>query len=151
MQVAVELNKINLPSLIQMIAVSGLTGKIIFSQDQTRKEALICVDKGVVVHAQSDARQGLEALHDLLLRDSGIASFVEDDLQSMPRSFFKKGSEIDLPDWVLARLKQDNGNISQAITDMVIWVDRLKCWIYQADADMERIISSLNRSGGGLS
>jgi hypothetical protein len=37
---------------------------------------------------------------------------------------------------VEARLKQDNPDISKAIVDMVIWADRVKCWLYQADSDL---------------
>lgn len=49
-------------------------------------------------------------------------------------------NQVLLPDWVVARLKQDNSELSKAIVDMVIWVDRVKCWMYQADADLESII-----------
>ena len=48
-------------------------------------------------------------------------------------------SQIQLPDWVIARLRQDNPDIAQAIVDLVVWSDRVKCWMYQADADFERI------------
>lgn len=51
--------------------------------------------------------------------------------------------QVNLPDWVVARLKQDNADISQAIVDMVIWVDRVKCWMYQADADFSKLIAEL--------
>jgi len=54
-----------------------------------------------------------------------------------------KGNKVDLPDWVIARLKQDNEDISRSIIDMVIWVDRVKCWMYQADADFGRILTGL--------
>ena len=54
--------------------------------------------------------------------------------------------EISLPPWVIARLRQDNANISQAIVDLVIWVDRVKCWMYQVDVDFGRIISELAKS-----
>jgi hypothetical protein len=55
------------------------------------------------------------------------------------------GSEnsVELPEWVVARLKQDNQDLAKAIVDMVIWVDRVKCWMYQTDADFMRIITSL--------
>ncbi|CAN5668396.1 hypothetical protein BH10CYA1_BH10CYA1_41860 [soil metagenome] len=56
--------------------------------------------------------------------------------------------QISLPPWVVARLTQDNVNISQAIVDMVIWVDRVKCWMYQVDSDFGRIISELAKSDG---
>jgi hypothetical protein len=35
-----------------------------------------------------------------------------------------KENQVSLPDWVVARLKQDNVDLSHAIVDMVIWVDR---------------------------
>lgn len=53
--------------------------------------------------------------------------------------------KINLPDWVISRLKQDNLNVSQAIIDMVIWVDRVKCWMYQADADLEHLVLRLEK------
>jgi hypothetical protein len=56
-----------------------------------------------------------------------------------------KGNQVDLPDWVVARLKQDNEDISRSVVDMVIWVDRVKCWMYQADADFDRILTDLRR------
>ncbi|MBS2001245.1 MAG: DUF4388 domain-containing protein [Cyanobacteria bacterium SZAS LIN-5] len=58
--------------------------------------------------------------------------------------------QITLPPWVIARLKQDNVNISQAIVDMVIWVDRVKCWMYQVDSDFGRIIAELAKSEGSI-
>jgi hypothetical protein len=143
MQITVELDKISVANLIQLIGASALTGKITFSADKTSKEALIAFDKGKIVHAQIDLKDGQDALDELLLKRSGMASFIEGDLAGMPRSLVAKGAEINLPDWVLARLRQDNSNISQAITDMVIWADRLKCWIYQADADMESVLARM--------
>jgi hypothetical protein len=59
-------------------------------------------------------------------------------------------NHVELPDWVVARLKQDNDDMSRAIVDMVIWVDRVKCWMYQADADLDRIMGTL-RSEADLS
>ncbi len=56
-------------------------------------------------------------------------------------------NQVDLPDWVVARLKQDNEDLSRSIVDMVIWVDRVKCWMYQADADFERILTDLKSDG----
>jgi hypothetical protein len=50
---------------------------------------------------------------------------------------------LNLPDWVIARLKQDNPDISAAIVDMVIWADRVKCWLYQTDSDLAAIIEDL--------
>ncbi len=50
---------------------------------------------------------------------------------------------INLPDWVISRLLLDNSDISQAIVDLVIWADRIKCWLYQADAELENTIEEL--------
>ncbi|MBX9687694.1 MAG: DUF4388 domain-containing protein [Candidatus Obscuribacterales bacterium] len=52
---------------------------------------------------------------------------------------------LQLPDWVISRLKQDNADVAQAIVDLVIWADRIKCWMYQADADLERLIGMLDK------
>ena len=52
--------------------------------------------------------------------------------------------EIKLPDWVISRLKQDHPDPSQAIIDLVIWTDRIKCWLYQADADLTRLIGTID-------
>jgi hypothetical protein len=73
------------------------------------------------------------SLHKILA--SGLAVVVE-----QPATLTDK---IDLPGWVVSRLKQDNPDLSQAIVEMVIWVDRIKCWMYQADADLERLVSQL--------
>ncbi len=54
--------------------------------------------------------------------------------------------QTHLPDWVVARLRQDNPDISQAIVDMVVWTDRVKCWMFQADADFERIKNLLEKN-----
>lgn len=54
-----------------------------------------------------------------------------------------EGERVDLPPWVVARLKQDNPDLSQSIVDMVIWVDRVKCWMYQVDADFTRILDEV--------
>jgi hypothetical protein len=54
--------------------------------------------------------------------------------------------QTSLPDWVVARLRQDNPDISQAIVDMVVWVDRVKCWMFQADSDFEKIKNMLEKN-----
>lgn len=54
-----------------------------------------------------------------------------------------KENQVTLPDWVVARLRQDHSDLSHAIVDMVIWVDRVKCWMYQADADFERVLGEV--------
>lgn len=57
-----------------------------------------------------------------------------------------RGNTVELPDWVVARLKQDDPDIANAIADMVVWVDRVKCWMYQADTDFERILNEIRVS-----
>lgn len=82
-------------------------------------------------------RQQIQSLATLL--SEGICVVVEpQELDSM--------SQIQLPDWVIARLRQDNPDIAQAIVDMVVWSDRVKCWMYQADADFERIKGLLEKN-----
>lgn len=58
------------------------------------------------------------------------------------------GEGVELPAWVISRLQQDNPDISQAIVELVIWADRVKCWMYQADADLDSVISQLSEVGG---
>jgi len=58
----------------------------------------------------------------------------------------QSAGEIKLPDWVVLRLKQENLDVSQAIVDLVVWADRVKCWLYQADVDMHRIITKIDES-----
>lgn len=86
-------------------------------------------------------REYVQAVYACL--SEGLAVVVEAALQS-------NQEQISLPPWVIARLTQDNANISQAIVDMVIWVDRVKCWMYQVDSDFGRIISELAKSEGSI-
>lgn len=78
-------------------------------------------------------REYIRSIHQILTE--GLATVVD----SRP-----KGDIVDLPGWVVARLKQDNADLSQAIVDMVIWVDRVKCWMYQADAELYRLVDELD-------
>lgn len=59
----------------------------------------------------------------------------------------QRSSDIQLPNWVISRLKQDNADVSKAIVDLVIWADRIKCWLYQSDVDLQRIIDALSAEG----
>ncbi len=59
----------------------------------------------------------------------------------------EQGHRVDLPGWVIARLRQDNPDLCKAIVDMVIWVDRVKCWMYQADAELGSIVEQLAEPG----
>jgi hypothetical protein len=76
-----------------------------------------------------------------ILLAEGLAVVVE-----KPVSLESKA--IDLPDWVIARLQQDSVDLTQAIVDMVIWVDRVKCWMYQADSDFGKMLDKLSDASG---
>lgn len=82
-------------------------------------------------------RQQIQSLAALL--SEGLCVVVE---PQEPESM----EQTHLPDWVVARLRQDNPDISQAIVDMVVWTDRVKCWMFQADADFERIKNLLEKN-----
>jgi hypothetical protein len=56
---------------------------------------------------------------------------------------------IRLPPWVVARLRQENSNISKAIENMVVWTDRAKIWLYQLEGDFGKIRSVLDREQPG--
>jgi len=73
-----------------------------------------------------------------ILITEGLAVVRERDLDAD-----ETGERVNLPPWVVARLKQDNPDLSQSIVDMVIWVDRVKCWMYQVDADFIRILDDV--------
>lgn len=64
-----------------------------------------------------------------------VAQWLENGLAEFAEPPVSQGENINLPTWVVARLLQDNVDITQSIIDMVIWVDRVKCWMYQADAE----------------
>lgn len=232
MQLAGELAKINLPSLIQMVRNGELTGKICLTRGVNT--AFIFVERGRLKHVESDVAEGRDALLDLFLWTTGTFSYIDCAVDSAPQTIsadepadkiLKEGTsyaearryldqlrigqstilkasskqssttnalfpwldgkrsideaaaasglsrfevvrslqelvaegralvveepsrrneQIVLPEWVISRLKQDNTDVSQAIVQMVIWVDRIKCWMYQADADLDRLISSLD-------
>lgn len=52
---------------------------------------------------------------------------------------------VEIPAWVAARLRQENPNVAKAIADLVIWADKAKMWMYQADADFEKIVGQLEQ------
>ncbi len=56
---------------------------------------------------------------------------------------------IRLPPWVVARLRQENSNISKAIENMVVWTDRAKIWLYQLEGDFGKIRAVLEREQPG--
>jgi hypothetical protein len=76
--------------------------------------------------------ESINFTYDLLI--NGHALVVESATQE---------ENVQLPAWVISRLKQDNPDLTQAIVEMVIWVDRVKCWMYQADADMDQVVDRL--------
>jgi len=61
----------------------------------------------------------------------------------------KDVESIRLPPWVVARLRQENSNISKAIENMVVWTDRAKIWLYQLEGDFGKIRSVLDREQPG--
>lgn len=230
MQLAGELTKISLPSLIQLIRNGALTGKVCLQQGANT--AFIYVRDGRIIHVETDSDQGRPGLLELFLWLSGTFSFVEANLDNVPESFspdepmekliregmsyLEKKKHLDqlrvsgrsilrkntnkqienpiwdaldgtctlaqinysmglsrwesinftydllinghasvveqpaqedhvqLPAWVISRLKQDNPDVTQAIVEMVIWVDRVKCWMYQADADLDKVVDQLS-------
>jgi hypothetical protein len=230
MQLAGELTKISLPSLIQLLRNGGLTGKVCLTQGAAT--AFIYVQDGRLIHVETDADQGRAALLELFLWLTGSYAFVEADVESVVHSlaadepvekiireglsYLERKKHLDqlrissrtvlkpsstrvvenpvyrqldgrrslgdiaaalglrrwdyincvhelvsqglvvvvepqvqddcvkLPSWVISRLRQDNNDITQAIVQMVIWVDRVKCWMYQADADLEKVVEQLS-------
>lgn len=102
-----------------------------------------------------DGRSTLqEVLADLHLskRDyvKTVSSWMMDGLADLAEPIlFEDMDRVDLPAWVVSRLKQDNPDISQAIVDMVIWVDRVKCWMFQVDVDFYKIRKQIGQSSGG--
>lgn len=57
---------------------------------------------------------------------------------------------IRLPPWVVARLRQENRDISKAIENMVVWTDRAKIWLYQLEGDFGRIRTVLEQDPSSL-
>src|SRR6516162_1657410 len=84
MNFAGDLSNVKLPNLIQLVESGGLTGKIAVSQES--KKALVCFEKGQIVHVENEDKKGRDALMELFLWESGKFSFLEDDLQGVSRS-----------------------------------------------------------------
>lgn len=79
-----------------------------------------------------------------------VSSWLLDGLADIAEPvLLEEMNGVDLPAWVVSRLKQDNPDISQAIVDMVIWVDRVKCWMFQVDVDFYKLRKRIERSTGG--
>jgi hypothetical protein len=76
-------------------------------------------------------------VYNLVLEGLAVVSEPEPDTDD-------EGERVNLPPWVVTRLQQDNPDLSQAIVDMVIWVDRVKCWMYQVDADFTKILDEVS-------
>ncbi len=94
-----------------------------------------------------------EALSDMHLSKKDyvrtVSSWLIDGLADVAEPvLLEEINHVDLPAWVISRLKQDNQDISQAIVDMVIWVDRVKCWMFQVDVDFYKIRKQLAESTG---
>ena len=95
-----------------------------------------------------------EALSDLHLTKreyvKTVSSWLLDGLADIAEPvLLEEMNGVDLPAWVVSRLKQDNPDISQAIVDMVIWVDRVKCWMFQVDVDFYKLRKRIEQSTGG--
>ncbi|MDZ4837713.1 MAG: DUF4388 domain-containing protein [Candidatus Melainabacteria bacterium] len=95
-----------------------------------------------------------EALADLHLSKREyvrtVSSWMMDGIADVAEPVLLEDMDhVDLPAWVVSRLKQDNPDISQAIVDMVIWVDRVKCWMFQVDVDFYKIRKQIEQSTGG--
>lgn len=50
---------------------------------------------------------------------------------------------ITLPDWVISRLKQDNPDLAMSIVEMVVFCDRIKCWLYQTEANLAQVMDNI--------
>lgn len=78
-----------------------------------------------------------------------VSSWMIDGLATRAEPLLLEDMDrVDLPAWVVSRLKQDNPDISQAIVDMVIWVDRVKCWMFQVDVDFYKIRKQIEQTTG---
>lgn len=78
-----------------------------------------------------------------------VSSWLLDGLADIAEPILlEEMNGVDLPSWVISRLKQDNPDISQAIVDMVIWVDRVKCWMFQVDVDFYKLRKRIDQATG---
>lgn len=258
MQLSGDLTKVSVPNLLQLVRTGALTGIISFNREMD--SATLLVENGYPCHAEAEGLQGLEAILELFLWNSGTFAFNEEDVNfisvctdfeltkctleyilkegmryteskkfledigisvnsilkpvektknlhppemsmldgkktlkealgplNLPRSMFittvadwivdelaepvslgahkpdqnelpgqkslPKPEQIDLrevetirlPPWVVARLRQENSDISRAIENMVVWTDRAKIWLYQLEGDFGKIRSVLER------
>lgn len=112
-------------------------------------------DEVIKIHPGLDRLDGIRSVGDamasldLTRRElvHTIASWLSEGFaEPMHQTVAMHHNQVMLPDWVVARLKQDSDDLSSAIVEMVIWVDRVKCWMYQADADLERILEEARKN-----
>jgi hypothetical protein len=138
-----------------------ITGQTVLKPTEAARSTVEAVVRSGIVANQSPLMAAMPILENLdgyktlaeALADSslsrrayvqGVYSIISEGLAVVVESTsLRPSEEITLPEWVLARLRQDNPNISQSIVDLVIWVDRVKCWMYQVDADFSRIVEQL--------
>ncbi len=254
MQLSGELTKVSVPNLLQLVRTGALTGIISFNKDM--KSGSVLVENGFPCHAEAEGLQGLEALLELFLWNSGTFAFNEEDLNfiamcndhelskctleyilkeglqyvenknfldelgvtlnsvlkpvektkslhppeisllngkktlkealsplNLSKSMFvgtvanwlidglaelvllgssetadSKNNQsqsspepIRLPSWVVARLRQENRSISQAIINMVVWTDRAKIWLYQLEGDFGKLREVLETGQSSVS
>ena len=139
---------------LDQLRISGQT--ILKPTEQARRASKALLAIATPVLERIDGRITLaEALADSTMTrreyvQSVFACLAEGLVVVVEAAVQPNQEQISLPPWVIARLKQDNTNISQAIVDMVIWVDRVKCWMYQVDSDFGRIISELAKGADAI-
>lgn len=112
-------------------------------------------DEVIKIHPGLDRLDGIRSVGDamaslMLTRRElvhTVASWLSEGFaEPMHQTVAMHHNQVMLPDWVVARLKQDSDDLSSAIVEMVIWVDRVKCWMYQADADLERVLDDAKKA-----
>lgn len=139
---------------LDQLRISGQT--ILKTTEQARRASKALLAIATPILERIDGQRTLaEALADSTMSRreyvQSVFACLAEGLAVVVEAAVKPNQEqISLPPWVIARLTQDNVNISQAIVDMVIWVDRVKCWMYQVDSDFGRIISELAKSEGSI-
>jgi hypothetical protein len=90
--------------------------------------------ENILSELQLSKKDAVEYIHEII--SSEQAEVINSDDMT---------NQVILPDWVIARLKQDNANISEAIVQMVIWADLMKCWMYKAESDLGHIVEQLEK------
>jgi hypothetical protein len=54
-----------------------------------------------------------------------------------------KTLQLELPDWVLERLRQSDGDAADAIVNLLIRSDQLSAWLHKADSELARLANEL--------